>query len=118
VRDLCVRKALTLLVSRLNERWTVSRLARELGLSRAALARRFLRALGTSPLRYLTAERIRVAERLLLESDAALSEIARQVGYESEFAFSRAFKRLRGVAPGQFRRTLGAAQRPIMALAA
>jgi AraC-like DNA-binding protein len=117
-RDLCVRKALTLLASRLSERWTVERLARELGLSRAALARRFSSATGTSPLRYLQAQRIAEAERLLSNSDLTLSEIARRVGYESEFAFSRAFKRLRGVAPGQFRRSLGVGRGPLMALCA
>jgi AraC-like DNA-binding protein len=117
-RDLCVRKALGLLASRLSERWTVERLARELGLSRAALARRFGAATGTSPLRYLAEARIAEAERLLLESDASLSEIARRVGYESEFAFNRAFKRLRGVAPGQFRRSLGVGRGPVMTLAA
>lgn len=117
-RDLCVRKALTLLASRLSERWTVERLARELGLSRAALARRFSSATGTSPLRYLQAQRIAEAERLLSNSDLTLSEIARRVGYESEFAFNRAFKRLRGVAPGQFRRSLGVGRDPLLALVA
>ncbi|HVK73244.1 MAG TPA: AraC family transcriptional regulator [Kofleriaceae bacterium] len=84
--------------------WTVETLAREAGLSRAAFARRFTAELGEPPLAYLTRWRMGLAARLLRQSDASLAEVARRVGYESEFAFSRAFKRSRGMAPTSFRR--------------
>ena len=83
--------------------WTVASLAQEAGLSRAAFARRFTEQVGEPPLAYLTRWRMMVAARLLNSSEASLAEVAEQVGYESEFAFSRAFKRSRGVAPAQFR---------------
>ncbi|MDC0682737.1 MULTISPECIES: AraC family transcriptional regulator [Sorangium] len=85
--------------------WTVETLAREAGLSRAAFARRFTAELGEPPLGYLTRWRMGLASRILLQSEASLAEVARRVGYESEFAFSRAFKRSRGVAPASFRRS-------------
>lgn len=84
--------------------WTVESLARETGLSRAAFARRFAEQAGEPPLAYLTRWRMGVAARLLHSSDAPLAEIAGRVGYESEFAFSRAFKRARGIPPARFRR--------------
>ncbi|WP_437877451.1 AraC family transcriptional regulator [Sorangium sp. So ce513] len=89
--------------------WTVELLAREAGLSRAAFARRFTAELGEPPLAYLTRWRMGLASRLLLQSEASLAEVARRVGYESEFAFSRAFKRDRGMAPATFRRSVAAA---------
>ncbi|WP_345396898.1 helix-turn-helix transcriptional regulator [Nonomuraea salmonea] len=60
--------------------------------------------MGTPPLAYLTSWRLATAARLLLESDAPVSEVAERVGYGSEFAFGNAFKREYGVAPGRFRR--------------
>jgi AraC family transcriptional activator of mtrCDE len=83
--------------------WTVETLAREAGLSRAAFARRFAEQVGEPPLSYLTRWRMIVASRLLNSSGASLAEVAERVGYESEFAFSRAFKRSRGVSPARFR---------------
>ena len=83
--------------------WTVESLAQEAGLSRAAFARRFAEQVGEPPLAYLTRWRMMVASRLLNSSGASLAEVAERVGYESEFAFSRAFKRSRGVAPARFR---------------
>jgi AraC-like DNA-binding protein len=84
--------------------WTVESLAREAHLSRAAFARRFTESVGEAPLAYLTRWRMGLAARLLRESGAPLAEIAARVGYESEFSFSRAFKRSRGVPPNAFRR--------------
>ncbi|XXS91663.1 helix-turn-helix domain-containing protein [Sorangium sp. So ce362] len=75
-------------------------LAREAGLSRAAFARRFTAELGEPPLAYLTRWRMGLASRILLQGEASLAEVARRVGYESEFAFRRAFKRNRGGGPG------------------
>jgi AraC-like DNA-binding protein len=84
--------------------WTVAALAAEAGLSRAPFARRFAALLGQPPLTYLTWWRMTTAARLLRESDQPLNAVAARVGYASEFAFSAAFKRRHGVAPGRFRR--------------
>jgi AraC-like DNA-binding protein len=75
------------------------------GLSRAAFSRRFTALVGQPPLTYLTWWRMTIAGRLLRASDTALSVIARQVGYGSEFAFASAFKREYGVTTGQYRRS-------------
>lgn len=107
VRDEHVARALERMRRRPDQRWTVHGLAKVAGLSRAVFARRFVAALGIPPLRYLTELRLQLAAELLVESDETLASIAARVGYESEFAFSRAFKRQRGEAPGVFRRRLG-----------
>lgn len=99
-----IERALTLLNDNLAQRWQVQELARAVGLSRAVFARRFLVALGLSPMRYLTQRRMQKAAALLFASDAGLAEIASQVGYDSEFAFSRAFKRHYQVAPSEYRK--------------
>jgi AraC-like DNA-binding protein len=88
--------------------WTVADLAHEVGLSRAAFARRFARAVGEPPLAYLGRWRMTIAARLLRESDLKLAAVADRVGYQSEFAFAKAFKRDYGVAPGAYRRRLAA----------
>jgi AraC-like DNA-binding protein len=85
--------------------WTVPELAAVVGHSRATLARRFAALVGQPPMAYLTWWRMTRAARLLRDSDAPLSAIARQVGYESPFAFSHAFKRLFGQSPNQYRLT-------------
>lgn len=103
-RRIC--RALELMRARPTERWTVATLARAAGLSRAAFARRFLAELGVPPLRHLTELRMRRAAQRLAVSDASLAAIAAEVGYDSEFAFSRAFKRFMGEAPGGFRRRI------------
>jgi AraC-like DNA-binding protein len=84
--------------------WTVERLAREAGLSRAAFARRFAALTGRPPLAYLTWWRMTLAARLLADSALPLAAVASRVGYTSEFAFAHAFKRWRGQAPGRYRR--------------
>jgi AraC-like DNA-binding protein len=104
VADERVARALRLLQSRPADRWSVAALAKAAGLSRAAFARRFSAALGLPPLRYLVELRMQLAARLLAEGDDSLAVIAAQIGYESEFAFGRAFKRHTGEAPGAFRR--------------
>jgi transcriptional regulator GlxA family with amidase domain len=98
-------------------RWTVARLGRIAGLSRAAFARRFSRALGISPLRWLAEHRLSLAKRLLSESDIPLAAIAAEVGYGCEFAFAKAFKRIIGIAPGVFRRRLRMGQGSITSIA-
>ncbi|MEM9073240.1 MAG: helix-turn-helix transcriptional regulator [Myxococcota bacterium] len=82
---------------------SVPELARQVGVSRASLVRRFRAAVGESPSRYLTGLRLREAARRLLVTDDGLAAIAADAGYSSEFAFSRAFKRRYGVAPGRYR---------------
>lgn len=92
--------------------WSVESLAAEAGLSRAVFARRFAEQVGETPLAYLTRWRMGIAARLLRDSDVSLAEVAAKVGYESEFAFSRAFKRDRGVPPARFRRESVACPKP------
>jgi AraC-like DNA-binding protein len=84
--------------------WTVAELGDRAGLSRSAFAQRFTELVGEPPLSYLTWWRMTLAGRLLRESDKPLSAVAQQVGYSSEFAFAKAFKREFGIAPGRYRR--------------
>jgi AraC-like DNA-binding protein len=83
--------------------WTVESLARETGVSRAALARRFTDLVGEPPMTFLTSWRLTLAADLLREPGATVTSVARQVGYGSPFALSAAFKRDRGISPAQFR---------------
>jgi len=83
--------------------WTLAKLAREVGISRPALARRFHELVGEPPMTFLTGWRIALAADLLREPGATLASVAPQVGYGSPFALSTAFKRLRGVSPQQYR---------------
>jgi AraC-like DNA-binding protein len=112
-----IGKALALMQAELGRRWTVAELSRKVGLSRAAFARLFKLKTGESPLRHLTRRRLERAAELLFESELSLAEIAERVGYESEFAFNRAFKRHHRLSPGAFRRR-GGASGPVMMRAA
>jgi transcriptional regulator GlxA family with amidase domain len=116
--DRFVTRALGLLHDAPAARWTVASLAKKVGTSRAVLARRFRAITGLSPLRYLSRVRMERATELLLTSDLSLAEIAREVGYDSEFSFNRAFKRNRGLPPGIFRRSAANDRGRILALAA
>lgn len=104
VRDARIERAVELLNRDIEKRWSVELLAKAVGLSRAVFARQFLSVLGQSPMRYLTQRRMQVAAALLFASDAGLAEVASRVGYASEFAFNRAFKRYYRVPPGEYRR--------------
>lgn len=84
--------------------WTVESLAETAGMSRSAFALRFKSLLGQGPVEYVTEWRMQKALRLLREPDIKLFEIAKSVGYESDAAFSKAFKRVLGVTPGEHRR--------------
>jgi len=84
--------------------WNVERLAAAGGVSRATLGRRFVEFVGESPSAYLTRWRLHLAARRLRTTDDSVGKIARSVGYTSEYAFSRAFSRAWGIAPGRFRR--------------
>jgi AraC-like DNA-binding protein len=89
--------------------WTVASLAAECGLSRAALARRFGEVVGEPPLAYLTARRLALGADLLLDPESTVASVADRVGYGSAFAFSSAFKRVRGVSPTRHRAMQAAA---------
>ena len=84
--------------------WTVADLAAEAGTSRSVLAERFAHYLGEPPLAYLARWRLQLAARLLQTTRKTVLQVASEVGYESEAAFNRAFKREFGAPPGQFRR--------------
>ena len=86
-------------------RWTVAALANHVAASRSSLDDRFRQVLGQSPIRYLTAWRMHLANDLLATTDLSVFTIARRVGYDAEEAFSRAFKRERGVSPSHWRAT-------------
>jgi AraC-like DNA-binding protein len=103
LRDPVVGKALALLHTRVAEPWTTERLAREVALSRSSFAERFTALIGTPPMRYLANWRMQLAKRLLRESGQNIAEVAAQVGYESEAAFNRAFRRLVGKPPAAWR---------------
>lgn len=118
VLDGQIARALDHFEAKPGARWTVGALAKAACLSRAQFSRRFAAALGVSPLRYVAARRLELAVELLMDGDGSLAEIASRVGYESEFAFSRAFKRHMGEAPGAFRRRMRARPGVTLALAA
>jgi len=102
-RDPIVGKSLGLLHSRIAHPWTIADLADEVGISRSALVERFTRYLSEPPMAYLTRWRLELAGRLLERTSQGVAEIAASVGYESEAAFNRAFKRALGEPPGRYR---------------
>lgn len=103
VRDPIVGKSLALLHSRIAHPWTIDSLADEVGISRSALVQRFSRYLNEAPIAYLTRWRLQTAARSLEKTARGVAEIAADVGYESEAAFNRAFKREFGLPPGRYR---------------
>jgi AraC-like DNA-binding protein len=104
LRDPIVGRALQLLHSRHQEPWTAESLAREVGLSRSAFADRFTGLVEQPPMQYLTQWRMQVAARRLREGQGSIAQIAFEVGYESEGAFNRAFKRQFAMPPATWRR--------------
>ena len=106
--DTMLARALSAMHGDLGRAWDVDELARAAATSRATLGRRFAAAIGEPPLSYLTRARMQQAAQRIRSSDAALGEIAGEVGYHSEFAFNRAFRRVFGVPPGTYRRSLRA----------
>jgi AraC-like DNA-binding protein len=102
-RDPIVGKSLGLLHSRIAHPWTIAGLADEVGISRSALVERFTRYLSEPPMTYLTRWRLQLAARSLEGTSRGVAEIAADVGYESEAAFNRAFKREFGQPPGRYR---------------
>lgn len=104
LRDRSVGRALNLLHGRPAHEWTLDELAKESGLSRSAFAERFTALIGHPPMQYLTRWRMQIAANCLANGAESVAQIASQVGYESEAAFSRAFKRSVGVSPAAWRR--------------
>lgn len=101
--DKHVQRSLTMIHTSPEKPWTVDELARVAGISRTSFSNRFRTATGFTPIEYLTYWRIELARRLLAESDLSLDDIAARVGYVDTNAFSRAFSRISGIAPGAFR---------------
>lgn len=97
--DPIIGRAIRLLTNEPAFQWTVANLAAEVGLSRAALARRFNDLVGEPPMAFLAGWRLALAADLLREPDSTVTAVARRVGYNSPFTFSAAFKRLYGVSP-------------------
>ena len=105
LRDRHVARALALLHGDIARCWTADELGREVGLSRSALADRFTRLIGVAPMSYLADWRMQVAAQELRYVGASLVQVANKVGYGSEAAFSRAFKKSFGTAPATWRRS-------------
>lgn len=103
IRDHAVGRALGLLHGQIARRWTTDDLAGEIGLSRSAFADRFTRSVGEPPMRYLARRRLAQACVLLKSGTVSVASIAYEVGYESEAAFSRAFRREYGSPPAVWR---------------
>jgi AraC-like DNA-binding protein len=104
LRDPQVGRAVAAIHRRPQEAWTVASLAKAVHMSRSVFSERFSELVGTSPMQYLTRWRMHLAERWLREDRLSISEVAARLGYESGPSFSRAFKRHRGVPPGEARR--------------
>ena len=102
-RDPIIGKSLMLLHSRTPHPWTIAELAHEVGLSRSSLVQRFTRYLSEPPMAYLIRWRLQLAARALASTSRGVAEIAEDVGYESEAAFNRAFKREFGSPPARYR---------------
>jgi AraC-like DNA-binding protein len=103
LKDPVIGRALALVHANPARRWTVDDLAREAGASRTVLAERFNALLGRPPIDYVTGWRIQLATDRLRNPKDSIRSIAADVGYESEAAFSRAFKRVTGMTPGRWR---------------
>lgn len=103
VRDPNLAKALALIHREPAREWTVESLAKDVGLSRTRLADRFRHFLGMSPIAYLTDWRMRISAEALEKTNKSVAEVALDVGYNSEAAFNRAFKRAYNAPPAQFR---------------
>lgn len=104
LRDPFVGKALSLLHGKPAHNWTIEELAKQVGQSRTVLAERFMLFVGTPPIHYLAKWRMQMASEHLSGGSANLASIAAGIGYESEAAFSRAFKKMTGVPPSEWRR--------------
>lgn len=103
LRDPLVGRAITLLHAKPDSPWTLDGLASECGASRSALVGRFTQLIGYPPIQYLTRWRMQLAAKRLSEGGVKIAAVAREVGYDSEAAFSRAFKKYSGLPPSEWR---------------
>ncbi len=103
VRDPVVGRAMSMIHTKPNECWSVNRLAQGVAMSPSRFSARFSKALGDSPMAYVTKWRMNVAGRLLDESVQSVGKVAAAVGYENVAAFSRTFKRHLGISPAKWR---------------
>jgi len=104
LRDAQIGRAIAMVHRDPTGQWTVGTLATAVGMSRSAFAARFTELVGESAMRYVTRWQMYLALTWLKESDAPIGDVARRLGYQSEAAFSRAFKRVIGSSPGEARR--------------
>jgi AraC-like DNA-binding protein len=104
LRDPFVGKALSLLHARPERSWTIEELGKDVGLSRSVLAERFVDLVGMPPMQYLARWRMQIASGLLDGGNTNIATVAAKIGYGSEAAFSRAFKKIVGVPPSDWRR--------------
>jgi AraC-like DNA-binding protein len=104
LRDPFVGKALSLLHGKPAQNWTIEELAKQVGLSRSVLAERFSDLVGMPPMQYLAGWRMQIAGGLLSGGNTNIATVAAEIGYASEAAFSRAFKKMVGVPPSEWRR--------------
>ena len=108
LRDSSIGAALRLMHARPAEPWTLESLAREVGLSRSVFAERFTQLMAVPAMHYLSNWRLQLAANLLKREQRSIAQVAAEVGYESEAAFNRAFKRRTGIPPGSWRRARSA----------
>ncbi len=106
LKDGTLLKALKLIHGKSAYKWTIAELAKECGTSRSGLASRFKKSVGETPINYLTHWRIQKSQDSLKNSRNSTAQIAEEAGYQSESAFSIAFKKITGKGPGQFRRDM------------
>jgi AraC-like DNA-binding protein len=104
LRDPLVARALALLHNAPAHGWTVDALATHAGTSRSVLAERFVHFIGQPPMQYLRHLRMQLASRILVEDNTKVVSVAAAVGFDSEAAFSRAFKKCVGLSPDEWRR--------------
>lgn len=103
LKDPKIGEAISLIHRAPKKKWTIDSLAKEVSMSRAAFAKKFAQSTGESPGIYLTRWRMDLSVKLLRESNLPLMDIANAVGYESDTAYSRVFKKQRGETPGEYR---------------
>jgi AraC-like DNA-binding protein len=115
LRDPHIGKALSLIHDQPAADWTIETLAKQSGMSRTVLAERFANLVGIPPMQYLAKWRMQIASELLSGGTANMASIAAKIGYESEAAFSRAFKKMIGVPPSAWRLGVRAEGKPVHA---